>query len=61
MTFTVTGTSYDSNIATLEIIDPCYYAEIFDQDINFSSLIAGYELTVTLILPNFTYSVDQDP
>jgi hypothetical protein len=53
--------TYESNIATLTVTNPCLGTAIIDQAIDFSSLIAGYQQTVSLNLPAFQDSVDQNP
>ncbi len=45
--------TYESNIATLTVTNPCLETAIIDQAIDFSSLIAGYQQTVSLNLPAF--------
>jgi hypothetical protein len=39
---TVIDQTFDSNISTLTVINPCLHTAINDQAIEFSSLVAGY-------------------
>ena len=61
LVLTVVDQTYESNIATLTVTNPCLGTTIIDQAIDFSSLVAGYQQTINLDLPAFTDSVDQNP
>ncbi len=58
---TVVNQTFESNIADLNVTDPCLGTVIIDQVIDFSSLVAGYQQTVILNLPALQDSVDQNP
>jgi len=58
---TAESQTFNSNSATLTVTNPCLGTTINDQTINFSSLEASYDETISLNIPTFSDSVDQNP
>lgn len=53
-------TSYESDIATLTVTNPCLSTKIIDQEVNFTSLNSKYNLRVKIPILAMNDTVDQN-